>query len=142
MILIILIHILSISAKKRNDGHSTLSESRDLLEMSDKIKLVNFHGQPRFNTSCDLESLEAANECEARVLICCNYEIFNIGRIWIQIFRLKVTSDPYCKQDLKLIFSECSQNCENQPCVAECQRDFYINIDCKHKYYYVFQFIH
>ena len=40
-------------------------------------------------------------------------------------------SHPYPKQDLQIIFSECSENCEDQPCVAKCQRDFYINIDCK-----------
>ena len=38
---------------------------------------------------------------------------------------------PYSKQDLQIIFSECSENCEDQSCVAKCQRDFYINIDCK-----------
>ena len=39
--------------------------------------------------------------------------------------------DPYSKKDLQIIFSQCSENCEDQPCVAKCQRDFYVNIDCK-----------
>merc|ERR1711868_227945 len=64
MILLFLLHISSIFAKKGNDGNSTVRGSRNLLEMSDKIQQVDLYGQPRFNTSCDLESLEAAYECE------------------------------------------------------------------------------
>ena len=64
MSLIVLLHISSIFA--RNDGNSTVIVSRNLLEIPDKTKPVNFFGKPRFNTSCDLESLEAAYECEAR----------------------------------------------------------------------------
>jgi len=67
MILIFLLHISSIFAKKGNDGNSTHIGSRNLLEISDKTQQVNLYGQPRFNTSCDLESLEAAYECEVRV---------------------------------------------------------------------------
>ena len=129
MILIFLLQITSIFAKKGNDLNSTLSENPNLLKISYKTKQVNLFVQPRFNTSCDLESLEAANECEARVLI------FNDVRILLQSnFSSKsyFFGKPYSKQDLQLIFSECSENCEDQSCVAKCQRDFYINIDCKH----------
>ena len=77
MILIFLLHISSIFAKKGNGGNSTLSVSRNLLEIPNKTKQVNLFGQPRFNTSCDLQSLEAANECEARVLNFSNSEIFH-----------------------------------------------------------------
>ena len=45
-----------------------LLENLYLYEIQDQTKQVNLFGQPRFNTSCDLESLQAANECEARVL--------------------------------------------------------------------------
>ena len=67
MILIISLYISSIFAKNGNDGNSKSSENRDFLEISDKTKQFNLFAQPRFNTSCDLESLEAANECEDRV---------------------------------------------------------------------------
>ena len=69
MILIFLLNFSSIFAKNGYDGNSTLSENRNSLEILDKTKQVNLFGQPRFNTSCDQESLEAANECEVRVLI-------------------------------------------------------------------------
>ena len=46
----------------------TLFESRNFFETQDRTKQENLLGQPRFNTSCDLESLEAANDCEVRVL--------------------------------------------------------------------------
>ena len=68
MILIFFLHISGISAKKRIDGNSNLSENGTLYEITDNKKQGNLFGQPRFNTSCDLESLEAANECEARFL--------------------------------------------------------------------------
>ena len=68
MIWIFLLNISSIFAKKGNDRNSTLPENRNLYGISDKTTLANLFGQPRFNTSCDLESLEAANECEDRVL--------------------------------------------------------------------------
>ena len=74
MILIFLLHLSSIFAKKGDAGNSTLSEN--LLEISYKTKQVNLFGQPRFNTSCDQDSLEAANECEDRVLIFWNSGIF------------------------------------------------------------------
>jgi len=92
MLLIFLLHVSSTFAKKEDGWNSTLFKN----EIQDRTKQVNLYGQPRFNTSCDLESLEAANECE---------------------------------KDLQIVFSECSENCEDQPCVAKCQRDFYINID-------------
>ena len=60
MILKVLLHISSIFAEKEIDDYSTLSENN--------YSKLNLYVQPRFNTSCDLESLEAANECEARVL--------------------------------------------------------------------------
>ena len=69
MILIFLLNISSIFAKKGNGGNSTLSENRNSYEIQDQSKQVNLFGQPRFNTSCDHESLEAANECEDRVQI-------------------------------------------------------------------------
>ena len=78
MILIFFFHLSSIFAEKRNAGNSTLSENRTLFEIPDKRKPVNLFGHPRFNTSCDQESLEAANECEDRVLIFWNSEIFHI----------------------------------------------------------------
>ena len=68
MILIFLLNFSSIFAKKGNDGNSTLLGNLNLYEIQDQTKQVNLFGQPRFNTSCDLESLEAANECEDRVL--------------------------------------------------------------------------
>ena len=69
MILIFFLHLSSIFAKKGNAGNSTLSENRTLFEIPDQTEQVNLFGQPRFNTSCDQESLEAANECEDRVWI-------------------------------------------------------------------------
>ena len=91
MILIFLLHISSIFAKKGNAGNSTLSESRKLYEILDKTKQVNLSGQPRFNTSCDLESLEAANECEARVSIFFILKFFKEEFEYSQISDLKVT---------------------------------------------------
>ena len=67
MILIFLLNISSIFAKKGNDGNSILLENRNLYEISDQTKQGNLFRQPRFNASCDPESLEAANECEDRV---------------------------------------------------------------------------
>ena len=67
MTLIFLLHISSILAEKEDGRNSTL-ESRNFYEVQDSTKQGNLFGQPRFNTSCDLESLEAANECEVRVL--------------------------------------------------------------------------
>ena len=67
MILIFLLNFSSIFAKKRNDGDSTLLGNVNWYEIQDQTQQVKLFGQPRFNTSCDLESLEAANECEARV---------------------------------------------------------------------------
>ena len=64
MTLIFLLHISSLLAKKEDRWNSTLFEN----EIQDQTKLENLFGQPKFNTSCDLESLEAANECELRVL--------------------------------------------------------------------------
>ena len=64
MTLIFLLHISSIFAKKEDGLNTTLFEN----EILDQSQQGNFFGQPRFNSSCDLESLEAANECEARVL--------------------------------------------------------------------------
>ena len=64
MTLIFLFHISSIFAKNEDGWNSTLVEN-DIL---DHGKQGNLFGQPRFNTSCDLVSLEAANECEVRVL--------------------------------------------------------------------------
>ena len=64
MTLIFLLRISSIFAKKEDGWNSTLFEN----EILDSKKQGNLFGQPRFNTSCDLESLEAANECEVRVL--------------------------------------------------------------------------
>jgi len=137
MILIFSLNILSIFAKKGNDGNSTLSENGNFYEIPDKTEQVNSYGQPRFNTDCDIESLEAANECEARVLIFLwltnmLYKDFNIIKFFIQKL---LFSNPYSKKDLQMIFLECSENCEDQPCVAKCQRDFYINIDCKLAFY-------
>ena len=66
MTLIFLLHISSIFAKKEDGWNSTLFEK----EILDPMK-GNLFGQPRFNTSCDLESLEATNECEVRVLNLC-----------------------------------------------------------------------
>ena len=68
MILIFLLQISSISARKGIHGNSTLSENGILYEITDNKKQGNLFGQLRFNTSCDLGSLEAANECEARIL--------------------------------------------------------------------------
>ena len=138
MILIFLLNFSSSFAKNGYDGNSTLSENRDLLKILDKTKQVNLFGQPRFNTSCDLESLEATNECEVRVSnfflrvlkFLTNCIMLELERIKLFILKL-FFSNPYSKQDLQLIFSECSENCEDQPCVAKCQRDFYISIDCK-----------
>ena len=61
---IFLLHISSIFAKKEDAWNSTLFEN-EILNQRNQGYLF---GQPRFNTSCDLESLEAANECEVRVL--------------------------------------------------------------------------
>ena len=63
MTLIFLLHISSLFAKKEDGWNSTLFDNK----IQDPRK-GNLFGQPRFNTSCDLESLEAANECEVRVL--------------------------------------------------------------------------
>ena len=68
MTLIFLLFISSIFAKKEDSWNSTLVVSRNLHGIQDGTKQENLFGQPRFNTSCDLESLEAANECEVRVL--------------------------------------------------------------------------
>ena len=68
MTLIFLLHISSILAKKEDGGNLSLFESRNLHEIQDGTKQENLFSQPRFNTSCDLESLEAANECEVWVL--------------------------------------------------------------------------
>ena len=68
MALIFLLHISSLFAKKENSGKLTLFESQNFYEIQDSTKQGNLLGQPRFNTSCDIESLEAANECEVRVL--------------------------------------------------------------------------
>ena len=35
------------------------------------------------------------------------------------------------KKDLQETFADCTENCEDQSCVGKCQRDFYVNIDCK-----------
>ena len=64
MTLIFLLRISSLFAKKEDGSNSILFEN----EILDQRKQGNLSGQPRFNTSCDLESLEAANECEVRVL--------------------------------------------------------------------------
>ena len=63
MTLILLLHISSLFAKKEDGWNSTLFEN----EILDQGKQGNLFGQPKFNTSCDLESLEAAIECEVRV---------------------------------------------------------------------------
>ena len=61
--MIFLLLISSLFAKKEDGWNSTLFENKIL-----DPRKGNLLGQPRFNTSCDLESLEAANECEVRVL--------------------------------------------------------------------------
>ena len=63
MTLVFLLRIPSLFAKREDGWNSTLFEN-EILEP----RKGNLFGQPRFNTSCDLESLEAANECEVRVL--------------------------------------------------------------------------
>ena len=64
MTLIFLLRLSSLFAKKEDGGNLTLFEN----EILDETKQENLFGQPKFNTSCDLESLDAANECEVRVL--------------------------------------------------------------------------
>ena len=91
MILIFLLHISSIFAKKENDGNSSLSENRNLYEIPVRTKHVNLFVQPRFNTSCDIESLEAAKECEAPVLNFCILKFFTSEFVYSQILHVKVT---------------------------------------------------
>ena len=91
MILIFLLNISSIFANKGNDGNSTVRESRNLLKISDKTRQVNLYGQPRFNTSCDLESLEAAYECEVRVYcLFRNFSCKNLNTMKILYFLSKL----------------------------------------------------
>ena len=94
MILIFLLHITSIFAKDRN---SPDKEGRNLLEISDKTQHFILYGQPRFNTSCDLESSVAAYECEDRVLLFLirNFSCKNLNTIKYFLSKLMFTSPVF-----------------------------------------------
>ena len=65
MILVFLLYLRGIFAKNR---FYEISNERMGNEFLKKIGEENYFGQPRFNASCDKESLEAATECEERNL--------------------------------------------------------------------------
>ena len=64
MILIFLLFLRDIFA---NNGYNEISIENFENGFIDKVGEKNYFGQPRFNASCDDESLEAAAECEDRV---------------------------------------------------------------------------
>ena len=64
MILIFLLFLREIFANNRYDGISTETFEIGFMDKGGEKK---YFGQPRFNASCDDESLEAAAECEERV---------------------------------------------------------------------------
>ena len=38
---------------------------------------------------------------------------------------------PINKQELESDLIKCVGNCDEQTCIGQCQREFYMNIDCK-----------
>ena len=64
MILIFFLYLREIFA---NDRYKEISIENFENGFIDKAGEKNYFGQPRFNASCDDQSLEAAAECEERV---------------------------------------------------------------------------
>ena len=64
MILISFLYLREILANSRENEISIENFENEFI---DRVGEKNYFGQPRFNASCDDESLEAAAECEDRV---------------------------------------------------------------------------
>ena len=64
MILIFFLYLREIFANNQYNEFSIENFENGFI---DTVGEKNYFGQPRFNASCDDESLEAAAECEARV---------------------------------------------------------------------------
>ena len=64
MILIFFLYSREIFANNQYNGTSIEKFENGFIDQVDEN---NYFGQPRFNASCDDESLEAAAECEDRV---------------------------------------------------------------------------
>ena len=63
MILVFFLYLRGIFA---NNRYNEISNERMGNEFLETVGEKNYLGQPRFNASCDKESLEAATECEDR----------------------------------------------------------------------------
>ena len=63
MILVFLLYLRGIFA---NNQYNEISNEKMSAEFLEKFGEKNYFGQPRFNTSCDDKSLDAADECEER----------------------------------------------------------------------------